>query len=90
MMNAKDFSRAYAERYGVPYKYAMHDCEKFWELLSKLLYEDKENITIYGVGSFKQLTKKEKKVRHPITKEIMTIPESVVIKFLQTSSIVQE
>ena len=89
MMNAKDFSRAYAERYGVPYKYAMHDCEKFWELLSKLLYEDKENITIYGVGSFKQQTKKEKMVRHPATKEIITIPESTVIKFTQPSRIEQ-
>jgi len=85
MINAKDFSRAYAERYGVPYKYATHECEKFWELLGKLLYEDKENITIYGVGSFKQQTKKAKNVRHPATKEMMTIPESTTVKFTQPS-----
>ena len=85
MINAKDFSRAYAERYGVPYKYATHDCEKFWELLSKLLYEDKEDITIYGLGSFRQKTKAAKRVKHPVTKEFITIPESSVIKFTQTS-----
>ena len=87
MINAKDFARAYAERYGIPYKYSTHECEKFWELLAKLLYEDKQNITIYGVGSFRQKTKAEKKVRHPATKEIITIPESCVIKFVQTSSV---
>ena len=85
MINAKDFSRAYAERYGVPYKYAAHDCEKFWELLGKFLYEDRENVTIYGVGAFKQQTKKEKKVRHPATKEIITISETSAIKFVETS-----
>jgi nucleoid DNA-binding protein len=87
MINAKDFARAYAERFGVPYKYATHDCEKFWELLAKLLYEDRVNITIYGVGSFRQKTKAAKKVRHPVSKEIITIPESSVIKFVQTSSV---
>jgi len=83
MINAKDFARAYSKQYGVPYKYAQHDCDKFWELLGKLLYEDKENITIYGVGAFKHKKNVARQVRHPGTKELITIPESRVIKFVE-------
>ena len=86
MMNSKDFALAYSVKYCVSYKCALRDCEKFWGLLKKLLYEDKENVTIYGLGSFRHQIKKARKVRHPETKEIIVIPESIKIKFTQSST----
>lgn len=90
MINAKDFARLYAERRGVPNKYAALDCEIFWEVLSEILYVKKESLTIYGLFSLQQNTKAAKKVRHPTTKEMITIPERNTIKFIQTSRVPQE
>jgi len=86
MITANDFAQTYSELYGVPSKYARYDCDKFWKLFSKLLYEDKNNITIYGIGSFRHITKMERKVRHPGTGEIITIPEQNVVKFIQATN----
>ena len=86
MINSQQFAKAYSERYGVPYEFAIHECKKFWELLGRFLYEDKADITIYGFGSFKQRIMNERNVMHPVSKEIITIPKCSRIKFIQTSS----
>ena len=85
MINAKDFALVYANKFNIPHKYAISECDKFWQVLAKLLYENEEDITIYGFGSFRQKILTAKKVQHPITKEITTIPQRRIIKFVQTS-----
>lgn len=80
-MNGKEFSKLYAKSYGVNQKYAAVICSTVFELLGKVLYEDKEDVTFYGFGSFKQQIMAEKRARHPVSGEMIVIPERQVIKF---------
>ena len=84
MLNAKEFSRRYAETYGVSYKHAITICNSVFALLGEVLYDDKEDVSIYGFGSFKRKEAAEKKVRHPATGEIITMPAREFIKFTPT------
>ena len=82
MINRKQFSRMLAEKYGVTYQSAEQICKDIFELLGKVLYEDKEDVTISGFGSFKHKIAKAKKVRHPTTGEIVTTSERDYVKFI--------
>ena len=81
MIKKKAFARAYAKHCGISYQYALADCEKFWEVLGKLLYEDKENVLIEDLGLFKQKTTAPKNFKHPVTGEMKTRPARKTIKF---------
>ena len=48
MVNRKQFSRKFAERYGVTYQDADQICRNAFELLGSLLYEEKEDVVITG------------------------------------------
>ena len=85
-MKTDDVARAYAQLFGATIEDSTYICETFLTMLYKLLYEEKRNIKFYGVGSFKQKIFKEKRVRHPITKEMLTMPERTVVKFSQTTA----
>lgn len=89
-MNAKEFSRLYAKTYGVTNEYAATICDSVFKLLGSSLYEKGEDITIYGFGSFKHKKMAEKRARHPVSGEMITIPERDVIKFKQTESVGNE
>ncbi len=84
MLTLKEFSRKYAETYGVTYEYAYTICKTVFKSLKEVLCEEKQDVMIYGFGSFKHKHNKEKAVRHPKTGEMTTIPARDVIKF-QTS-----
>ena len=86
MINEKDFIHIYAETYQTTIKEAEKVCANVFQLLKRLMYKEGREISFYKFGSFKQKTLKAKRVRHPITKEILTTQEKKVIKFCQTDS----
>lgn len=81
MINRKQFSRKFAERYGVTYQDADRICRNTFDLLGMLLYEENEDIVITGFGALKHKKAKAKKVRHPSTGEMITMPERDFVKF---------
>lgn len=81
MINRKQFSRKFAERYGVTYQDADQICRNAFELLGDLLYKNKDDVVISGFGSFRHKVAKAKKVRHPSTGEILITQERDFVKF---------
>ena len=47
MVNRRQFSRKFAEKYGVTYQDADQICRNAFELLGILLYEENEDVVIY-------------------------------------------
>lgn len=80
-MNRNDFVRLYAKTFGVTIEVASSLCKGMFNLMAKTLYEDEEDITINGFGSFKVKRKSEKRIRHPKTREFMIVPPKKFIKF---------
>lgn len=87
MLNATDFSRLYAKTYGVTLSYSATMCESVFALLYDVLYNKKEDVTIYGFGSFKHQKMAAKRARHPGTGKMITIPERDVVKFRQSETV---
>ncbi len=87
MINGKELSKIYARKYGVSQRCAAEVCGSVFELLGDILYNEKEEVTIYGFGSFKQKTMAQKRARHPATGEIIVIPERRIIKFKPSDSL---
>lgn len=87
MINRKQFSRIYAERYGFTYQDANQICKNTFELLGLLLYEEKEDIVISGFGAFKHKKAKPKNVRHPSTGKMLTSSERHFVKFTPSESL---
>ena len=83
-MTGYEFSRLYAETYNTTYGDAKIICDTVFDLLGTVLYSKKEDITLYGVGSFKHKQTKQTQVRHPVTKEIVNIPPRNYIRFVET------
>lgn len=81
MINRKQFGRKFAEKYGITYQDSEQICRNIFELLGELLYEEKEDVVISGFGAFKRKTAKPKKIRHPSTGEMITMPEREFVKF---------
>lgn len=81
MVNRRQFSRIFAERYGVTYQDADQICRNAFELLGILLYEENEDVVISGFGAFKHKKAKPKNVRHPGTGEMLITPERDFVKF---------
>lgn len=81
MLNAKEFSRKYAETYGISYKHATTICQTVFELLGETIYDNKEDVVIYGFGSFRHKKTAPKRVKHPTTGEMITMPARDMIKF---------
>jgi nucleoid DNA-binding protein len=80
-MTFKQFSNLYAKTYKISKEQASNLCKSVVVLMGKVLYVDKEDLIIHGFGSLKHIETKEKRVRHPKTKEMTTIPSRQVIKF---------
>lgn len=81
MINRRQFSRKFAERYGATYQDADQICRNLFELLGSLLYKDQEDVVITGFGAFKHKKAKPKNVRHPSTGEMLTTLERDFVKF---------
>lgn len=84
MINASEFSKLYAKTYGVSREYGTTVCRSVFDLLSKVLYEDGQDVSIYRFGVFNHKTLAEKKLRHPVTGETIKMPMRDVVKFRQS------
>jgi|GEM_PF-3361015 len=84
MLNLSDLIKLYSEEYGVSLEIATIECAKHWRLVGKVLFGMKEDLTVHKIGTFKKQVMAPKKYRHPVTKELMTRPSKVVIKFKQS------
>ncbi len=82
MIHRRQFSRRFAEKYGVTYRDAYQICKNVFELLGILLYEEREDVVIDGFGGFKRKKVKPIAIRHPTTREIIVIPERDLVRFL--------
>ena len=60
-------------------------------LLEKITTELQKNDRVYlrGFGSFKSITRKAKKVRHPKTKKMITVPEHKDIDFTPSKKLLK-
>lgn len=85
-MKGSDFGKLYAEIFKVSQEYGKAICKSVFALMSNVLYERHEDLTIQGFGSFKHKQAKAKKVRHPGTGEMMTTPPRDFIKFIPSES----
>lgn len=81
MKNMREFSRLFAEKYGLRYKDSTYVCKGVFQLLGELLYEQGEDVVLNNFGSFRHKKTAEKKAKHPITGEMVTIPPRDIIKF---------
>lgn len=79
-MNRKEFAKILADKYDIAQALACDMCDAVFNTLSEEL-DKGEDVYIYNLGTFKQNLKKAKNVRHPITGEMMTIPERKVVSF---------
>lgn len=89
MINGRQFSRKFAEKYGITYQDADQICRNAFELLGILLYKENEDVVIPRFGAFKHKTAKQKNVRHPSTGKMMITPERNFIKFTPSELLVQ-
>lgn len=49
---------------------------------------NQNEVTISGFGVFKNIVKKETVIRHPVTKELMTVPSKRVAKFAPSKTLI--
>lgn len=90
MINRKQFGRRFAETYGYTYYFSDKLVREMFEFLGTLLFKDGENVTIPGFGAFKHKTAKQKRVRHPLTKEMIVQPERDVVKFTPSEMVINK
>lgn len=81
MINRKQFSRKFAEKYDYTYQSSEQFVKEIFECLAATIFEEGEDVTIPGFGSFKHRTARQKAVRHPVTGEIIMQPERDFVKF---------
>lgn len=88
-MTQKEFSRFFKEYMGEDktFKQAEKDIKGFMEALQKVFTEtDEKKVIIPGFGTFVLQDRKQKRIRHPKTHEIIVIPEHKKVTFKTTSS----
>lgn len=85
-MNSREFIRKFAEEQDISIKLSTEICESVFGLLSSVLYKEKSDLTIRGFGSFKRKIRQEQKRRHPVTGEIVMLPETEIIKFIPSET----
>jgi len=79
-MNKEEFVKAVAEKAGVTKKEAAKVVDAVLAVIEETLKKGEE-IRFVGFGSFKVITRKERKGRNPQTGEEITIPAAKVVKF---------
>jgi len=79
-MNKTEFVRAVAEKAGVTKKEAAKVVDAVLAVIEETLKKGEE-IRFVGFGSFKVITRKERKGRNPQTGEEIVIPAAKVVKF---------
>lgn len=85
-MTKKEFVNAVAEKAKITKKSALTLTNTVLEVLEESLKKGEE-VRIPGFGTFKVLLRKERKARHPRTKQEITIPAKKVVKFVPGSQL---
>lgn len=86
MKNMTEFSRLFAEVHGITYKDSAMICKDVFQLLGELLYEQGEDVVLNNFGSFRHKKTAEKRAKHPITGEMVTISPRDIIKFKKSDA----
>ena len=79
-MTQTDLTRALAKAFGLPHVKSQKILRALLEHMAQAL-ETKETVALRGFGSFRPVRRAAKKVRHPKTGEIITLPEHVTLRF---------
>lgn len=79
-MTQTDLTRALAKAFGLPHVKSQRILRALLEHIAQAL-ETKETVALRGFGSFRRVRRATKKVRHPKTGEIITLPAHVVVSF---------
>lgn len=80
-MNKNDLAVEIVKESGVTKVDALKVIDSFVEVVSEELVKDGK-LTLVGFGTFKTITKKQKKGRNPRTGDSITIPKKRVVKFI--------
>ncbi len=80
-MNKNDLAVEIVKESGVTKVDALKVIDSFVEVVSDELAKDGK-LTLVGFGTFKTITKKQKKGRNPRTGDTITIPKKRVVKFI--------
>ena len=88
-MNQQELTNAIAKRFFLT-KTESREIIKF--ILTKVTEEltKGERVYIRGFGSFTKETRARKRVRHPKTKKIITIPQQLTVKFNPSKPFLQK
>ena len=80
-MNKNDLAVEIVKESGVTKVDALKVIDSFVDVVSEELVKDGK-LTLVGFGTFKTITKKQKKGRNPRTGDSITIPKKRVVKFI--------
>jgi len=80
-MNKNELAVEIVKESGVTKVDALKVIDSFVEVVSEELVKDGK-LTLVGFGTFKSITKKQKKGRNPRTGDSITIPKKRVVKFI--------
>lgn len=83
-MNRKEFTKKFAEKYGISIATSKEVCKVFDFLAEVIDQEDK--VYLYNLGTFKHKLRKEKRVKHPVTGELINIPARDEITFARSAT----
>jgi len=90
VINRKQFIRAFAEKYHVTYRLSERMCKDIFEFLGETVYQNGEDVTIQGFGSFKHKQIQARRLRHPTSGEMMVVPARDVVKFTPSGSLLPD
>ena len=79
-MTQTDLTRALAKAFGLPHVKGQRILRSLLETIAHAL-ATKETVSLRGFGSFRPVRRAAKKVRHPKTGEIVTIPARITVSF---------
>ena len=79
-MTQTDLTRALAKAFGLPHVKSQKILRALLETIAQSL-ATKKPVSLRGFGSFHPVRRAAKKVRHPKTGEIITLPEHVTLRF---------
>lgn len=81
-MNKADLVAKMIEGSNITKNDALKVVDSFVEVVSDELKKDSGKLTLVGFGTFKTITKKQKKGRNPRTGAEIIIPKKTVVKFV--------
>ncbi len=81
-MNKNELAAEMVKETGATNSDALKVIDSMIETVSEELTQEDGKLTLVGFGTFKTITKKQKKGRNPRTGEEIIIPKKTVVKFI--------